>query len=99
MCGGRRQGQAPTFSPATSSPTGFKLPFVSELLSLPRVTLFSHSFCLRDAASLHPHSIGNADSKRVGVSTTTCHRCQECQERPPRRSIGQNLVSQQPHFH
>jgi hypothetical protein len=25
--------------------TGFKLPFVSELLGLPRVTLFSHSFC------------------------------------------------------
>ena len=24
---------------------GFKLPFVSELVSLPRVTLFSHSFC------------------------------------------------------
>jgi hypothetical protein len=25
-------------------------------------------------ASLHPHSIGTADSKRVGVLTTTCHR-------------------------
>jgi hypothetical protein len=25
--------------------TGFKLPFVPELLGLPRVTLFSHSFC------------------------------------------------------
>jgi hypothetical protein len=25
--------------------TRFKLPIVSELLSLPRVTLFSHSFC------------------------------------------------------
>ena len=45
MCGGRRQGQAPTSFSSYDQQTGFKLPFVSELLGLPRVTLFSHSFC------------------------------------------------------
>ena len=35
----------PTFSSSYDQQTEFKLPFVSELLGLPRVTLFSHSFC------------------------------------------------------
>ena len=35
----------PLFFSSYDQQKGFKLPFVSELLGLPRVTLFSHSFC------------------------------------------------------